>query len=339
MAPYSTFKKGSNDGLVPKPSADKTSAQYLNADGTWTTPPNTTYSNMTGATSSAAGKAGLVPAPASGVTTKYLRSDGTWSTPPDTNTTYSDFSGASTSAVGARGLVPAPAKNTTLSYLKSTGNWDSALTALDETGNNDKLVTNKGIRDGITNAINGLVSGITQSTSALNSFKVSFKSGADQTITINDVVHAASADKATSATLADKATKLTTARKIGAVTFDGSSNITFKEIGFTAYTYNNGKYYGINWDGTTNGAAEDWYLRPPQSNADASKDTLKSKNSGFLPIVEGSLGNGHSSLGKSDWYFKNSYVDNSYVQKVNFGNGSASIQYDTTNKCINFVFS
>ena len=48
---------------------------------------NTTYSNMTAATSSAAGKAGLVPAPAAGAQGKYLRGDGTWQTP--TNTTYS----------------------------------------------------------------------------------------------------------------------------------------------------------------------------------------------------------------------------------------------------------
>ena len=50
---------------------------------------NTTYTNMTAATASAAGKAGLVPAPAAGAQTKYLRGDGTWQTPPDTNTTYS----------------------------------------------------------------------------------------------------------------------------------------------------------------------------------------------------------------------------------------------------------
>lgn len=42
---------------------------------------NTTYSNMTGATSSAAGKAGLVPAPAAGKQTSFLRGDGTWAEP------------------------------------------------------------------------------------------------------------------------------------------------------------------------------------------------------------------------------------------------------------------
>ena len=49
---------------------------------------DTTYGNMGGATTSAAGMAGLVPAPAQGASNRYLRSDGTWQVPPDTNTTY-----------------------------------------------------------------------------------------------------------------------------------------------------------------------------------------------------------------------------------------------------------
>lgn len=49
---------------------------------------DTTYGNMSGATTSAAGRAGLVPAPATGANNRYLRSDGTWAVPPDTNTTY-----------------------------------------------------------------------------------------------------------------------------------------------------------------------------------------------------------------------------------------------------------
>lgn len=50
---------------------------------------DTTYGNMSGATTSAAGRAGLVPAPATGANNRYLRSDGTWAVPPDNNTTYS----------------------------------------------------------------------------------------------------------------------------------------------------------------------------------------------------------------------------------------------------------
>lgn len=45
---------------------------------------DTTYSDMTGATTTAAGAHGLVPAPAAGEANRYLRSDGTWVIPPDT---------------------------------------------------------------------------------------------------------------------------------------------------------------------------------------------------------------------------------------------------------------
>jgi hypothetical protein len=54
---------------------------------------NTTYSDMTAATSSAAGKAGLVPAPAAGKQTSFLRGDGTWVVPADNNTTYTFSTG------------------------------------------------------------------------------------------------------------------------------------------------------------------------------------------------------------------------------------------------------
>ena len=63
-----------------------------------------THGNMAAATASAAGKAGLVPAPAAGAQAKYLRGDGTWQTPPDTNTTY----GAATQS--AAGLMSAADK-------------------------------------------------------------------------------------------------------------------------------------------------------------------------------------------------------------------------------------
>ena len=49
---------------------------------------DTTYSNMAAATASAAGKAGLVPAPAAGKQASFLRGDGSWVVPE--NTTYAD---------------------------------------------------------------------------------------------------------------------------------------------------------------------------------------------------------------------------------------------------------
>lgn len=66
------------------------------------------HKDFTGATSGAAGKRGMVPAPAAGSANRYLRSDGSWQVPPDTK--YSNMEGATSSAAGAAGLVPAPAK-------------------------------------------------------------------------------------------------------------------------------------------------------------------------------------------------------------------------------------
>lgn len=123
---------------------------------------NTTYGIMTGATASAAGTAGLAPAPAKGAATRYLRSDGSWQTPPDTNTvythptapgsrhipaggasgqilrwsadgtavwgadsntTYGPMAGATGSAAGKAGLVPAPAAGGATRYLNAAGEW------------------------------------------------------------------------------------------------------------------------------------------------------------------------------------------------------------------------
>lgn len=84
---------------------------------------DTTYGNMGGASTSAAGRAGLVPAPSQGNANRYLRSDGTWQVPPDTNTTYSDMKGATSSAAGTHGLVPAPATGANNRYLRSDGTW------------------------------------------------------------------------------------------------------------------------------------------------------------------------------------------------------------------------
>ena len=92
------------------------------ADGTavWGADNNTTYSNMTAATASAAGKAGLVPAPAAGKQTSFLRGDGTWVVP--TNTTYGNFVKSGSGAKA--GLVPAPSTTAgTTKYLREDGTW------------------------------------------------------------------------------------------------------------------------------------------------------------------------------------------------------------------------
>ena len=102
---------------------------------------NTTYGNMTAATASAAGKAGLVPAPGAGKQTSFLRGDGTWVIP--TNTTYAFSNSAptlawnTTSTIGTVGgtaltvKMPAnPNTNTTYAFTNSgpTLAWNTTST-------------------------------------------------------------------------------------------------------------------------------------------------------------------------------------------------------------------
>lgn len=61
---------------------------------------DTTYGDMKGATGSAAGAHGLVPAPAAGANTKFLRGDGTWQDTPNTDTHYSAKNVISNSGTG-----------------------------------------------------------------------------------------------------------------------------------------------------------------------------------------------------------------------------------------------
>ena len=83
------FRSGAKASLIYVHGANfcNNAVHIFTYDGTywlcmdWNADNNTTYSNMTGATASAAGKAGLVPAPSAGKQGQFLRGDGTWATP------------------------------------------------------------------------------------------------------------------------------------------------------------------------------------------------------------------------------------------------------------------
>lgn len=158
---YSAFKGATSSaaggtGLVPAP-AQGDQAKFLKADGTWQTPPNTTYSNATTSTDglmSSEDKTKLdgiekgankythpsytnrtsglykITVDATGhvsAATAVTKTDITALGIPgsDTNTTYTTFKGATASAAGGTGLVPAPASGQNTRYLRGDGTWQT----------------------------------------------------------------------------------------------------------------------------------------------------------------------------------------------------------------------
>lgn len=82
------FAKAATDAAAANAKAiagkqDKlTAGANVTISGSTISATDTTYGDFDGATASAAGSPGLVPAPAMGAATRYLRSDGTWQVPP-----------------------------------------------------------------------------------------------------------------------------------------------------------------------------------------------------------------------------------------------------------------
>ena len=117
-----------------------------NSDGNFVmtlTSPNTTYSNFTAASSSAAGVSGLVVAPPAGAQGKFLRGDATWVSVPQGDITEikvtAPITGAATSGIatigidtmgaatatvaGTKGAVPASAAGDEAKFLRADATW------------------------------------------------------------------------------------------------------------------------------------------------------------------------------------------------------------------------
>lgn len=253
-------------GYVPAPTAGSAN-RYFRSDGTWTVPPdtntnttytltksgstisltgsdgsktsvtdsdtNTTYSAMKGATSSAAGKTGLVPAPAAGAATRYLRSDGTWQVPPDTNTTYTLSSfGITATAAELNKLDGCTATVTELNYLDGvTSSIQTQLNAKAPSSHSHSYLPLSG------GTLTGTLTSRAITPRATNTYNIGSSSLKFANIYATTFVGALSGN-ATTATRATKANQLTTARTITASlssstagSFNGTANITVGTTG------------------------------------------------------------------------------------------------------------
>lgn len=155
--------------------------QFLkwSADGTavWAADNNTTYSDFKGATSSAAGGHGLVPAPATGAANRYLRSDGTWQVPPDNNT-WNALRGATASATGSAGYVAAPAKGQQGYFLRGDATWVAISKGTVGLGNVDNTAdSNKSVKYA---ASAGIASSATKASTADSATKATQDSAGQQ---------------------------------------------------------------------------------------------------------------------------------------------------------------
>lgn len=105
--------KKSTQSAVSDPTASGTDVEFIsgisqNAQGV-ISPSKKTVRTMGGASSSAAGSTGLVPAPAAGKQAQFLRGDGTWQTPTNTkNTAGSTDSSSKLFLIGATSQAASP---------------------------------------------------------------------------------------------------------------------------------------------------------------------------------------------------------------------------------------
>jgi hypothetical protein len=167
---------------------------------------DTTYSAMKGATASAAGTTGLVPAPASGKQTSFLRGDGAWVVPTNT---WTALKGATSSADGTAGYAPAPpSSGYNTKYLRADGTWSTPPDTTYTAGYGLQLSSTNGF-----SIIYGETTPKADGTASVGTSNYPAR---------EDHVHPA---PTTVTGNAGTATKLETARNIDGFSFDGSANI------------------------------------------------------------------------------------------------------------------
>ena len=146
------------------------------SDGTaqWQAEKDTTYGDFKGASASAAGSRGLVPAPAMGAATRYLRSDGTWQVPPYP-TIDAALSPTSANPVQNKAVSAELGKKAPLASPNLTGSPTAPTPAAGS--NNTQLATTAFVQ----NAVNAAVTSAAAYQGAANSYteivKTAYKPG------------------------------------------------------------------------------------------------------------------------------------------------------------------
>lgn len=149
---YSDVEKAMVAASIKSFSVSGTRVTYTKNDDTdgFFDTQDTTYTKFKGATSSANGELGLVPAPTIDDRNKFLKGDGEWATVAQENTTYTftatlngstlvvtvtpsegetqtfevpAMGAATSSSAGTAGLVPAPGSGKQDSFLRGDGTW------------------------------------------------------------------------------------------------------------------------------------------------------------------------------------------------------------------------
>ena len=175
----------------------------------------TKVSVFDGATSSAAGTVGAVPAPAAGYQSRFLRGDGTWQTPTDNKMQQN----AST----ANGNYPLLAKSTTATEnINGQAIFDADTTINPSTGT-ITAKTFKGALSGNATTATTLATARTFRTNLASTSTASFNGSANVTPGVTGTL--ATGNGGTGRT-DGKCVALATKRTIDGVSFDGSANIT-----------------------------------------------------------------------------------------------------------------
>lgn len=117
-----TASTDGEQGLVPGPLAGD-EGKFLQGDGTWGTPTDTTYTAGTNVQISAQNVISATDTTYSAGANIQISANNEISA---TDTTYSNFVGTDGTAAGTAGLVPAPATTDAGKFLKADGTWDDA---------------------------------------------------------------------------------------------------------------------------------------------------------------------------------------------------------------------